>query len=125
MLGVGTPMGQMNVSMTDHLASFVRRKVKNGRYNNASEVVRDALRRMQQDEAREARLAKPASGHLIADLGEQQRDSIRQLVRARIESVERGEYTDYVGPDGLQKLTAGVKARGRRLLSRTRNSTGK
>jgi antitoxin ParD1/3/4 len=118
-------MGQMNVSMTDHLASFVRRKVKNGRYNNASEVVRDALRRMQQDEAREARLAKPASGHLIADLGEQQRDSIRQLVRARIESVERGEYTDYVGPDGLRKLVAGVKARGRRLVSRRRSSAGK
>jgi antitoxin ParD1/3/4 len=118
-------MGQMNVSMTDNLASFIRKKVKNGRYNNASEVVRDALRRMQQDEVGEARLANPAAGHLIADLGEQQRESIRQLVRARIESVKRGEYTDYVGPDGLQKLTAGVKARGRRLLSRRRNSTAK
>jgi len=36
----------MNVSMTDHLASSVRKKVKSGRYNNASEVVRDAVRRM-------------------------------------------------------------------------------
>ena len=118
-------MGQMNVSMTDPLARFVRKKVKNGRYNNASEVVRDALRRMQQDEAREAHLAKPVTGHVIADLGEQQRESIRQIVRARIESVERGEYTDYAGPGGLQKLTAGVKARGRRLISRRRNSNGK
>jgi len=37
-------MDQMNVSMTDHLASYVRKKVKSGRYNNASEVVRDAVR---------------------------------------------------------------------------------
>ena len=125
MVGTGYPMGQMNVSMTDHLASFVRKKVKNGRYNNASEVVRDALRRMQQDEAREARLAKPATGNVIADLGEQQRELIRQLVRARVESVERGEYTDYVGADGLRKLMAGVKAQGRRLVSRNRNSAGK
>ena len=39
-------MAQMNVSMTDHLASYVRKKVKSGRYNNASEVVREALRLM-------------------------------------------------------------------------------
>jgi putative addiction module CopG family antidote len=36
-------MGQMNVSITDHLAGYVRKKVKSGRYNNASEVVREAL----------------------------------------------------------------------------------
>ena len=47
-------MDQMNVSMTDHLASYVRKKVKSGRYNNASEVVRKALRLM---EERERRLA--------------------------------------------------------------------
>jgi len=33
-------MDQMNVSMTDHLASYLRKKVKSGRYNNASEAVR-------------------------------------------------------------------------------------
>jgi len=33
-------MDQMNLSMTDHPASYVRKKVKSGRYNNASEVVR-------------------------------------------------------------------------------------
>ena len=39
-------MDQMNVSITDQLAGYVRKKVKSGRYNNASEVVREALRRM-------------------------------------------------------------------------------
>lgn len=45
--------------MTDHLASYVREKVKSGRYNNASELVRDAIRRMEEDEARETQLAQP------------------------------------------------------------------
>jgi putative addiction module CopG family antidote len=35
----------MNVSLTDELEKMVGEKVKSGLYNNASEVVRDALRR--------------------------------------------------------------------------------
>ncbi len=37
---------QMNVSMTPELYELVQRKVHSGLYGNASEVVRDALRRM-------------------------------------------------------------------------------
>lgn len=36
----------MNVSLTPRLEAFVREKVASGLYNNASEVVRDALRLM-------------------------------------------------------------------------------
>jgi antitoxin ParD1/3/4 len=35
----------MNVSLTDELEVVIEKKVKSGLYNNASEVVRDALRR--------------------------------------------------------------------------------
>ena len=35
----------MNVSLTGELESVIAEKVKSGLYNNASEVVRDALRR--------------------------------------------------------------------------------
>jgi putative addiction module CopG family antidote len=45
-------MDQMNVSITDQLAGYVRKKVKSGRYNNASEVVREALRRMENEDER-------------------------------------------------------------------------
>ena len=38
-------MTNMNVSLTKELERVVERKVKSGLYNNASEVVRDALRR--------------------------------------------------------------------------------
>jgi antitoxin ParD1/3/4 len=45
----------MNVSLTDELGEFVKSKVSSGRYTSASEVVREALRLMEQSE--EARLA--------------------------------------------------------------------
>ncbi len=35
----------MNVSLTEELEVVIQQKVKSGLYNNASEVVRDALRR--------------------------------------------------------------------------------
>ena len=61
-------MDQMNVSITDRLAGYVRKKVKSGRYNNASEVVRDALRRMEDEDTRAVRLASPSAEDIVSDL---------------------------------------------------------
>ena len=44
----------MNVSLTDDLASFIKAKVSGGRYASSSEVVREALRLMETVEQREA-----------------------------------------------------------------------
>jgi antitoxin ParD1/3/4 len=41
----------MNVSLTDELADFVKSKVVSGRYASSSEVVREALRLMEQQDA--------------------------------------------------------------------------
>ena len=47
----------MNVSLTPELDKFVTTKVASGRYTSASEVVREALRLLEeQDKTREARL---------------------------------------------------------------------
>jgi antitoxin ParD1/3/4 len=47
-----------NVNLTDELDLFVLRKVDSGRYENASEVVRDALRTLERQEQQyEAKLA--------------------------------------------------------------------
>jgi antitoxin ParD1/3/4 len=110
-------MDQMNVSITDRLADYVRKKVKSGRYNNASEVVREALRRMEDEDSRSVRLAKPSAEDILADLNQQQLDGIRQRVRAGIEAIDTGEYTEYEGREGLKKLADGVKARGRKRLA--------
>jgi antitoxin ParD1/3/4 len=111
-------MDQMNVSITDRLAGYVRKKVKSGLYNNASEVVREALRRMEDDEARAVRLASPTVEDVVSDLTQDQLEGIRQRVRASIVSIERGEYVEYQGREGLKKLADGIKASGRRLLDK-------
>jgi antitoxin ParD1/3/4 len=115
-------MDQMNVSITDQLAGYVRKKVKSGRYNNASEVVREALRRMEDDDERALRLAKPTAEDILTDLTEEQLDSIRRRVRDSIEGMEAGRFLEYEGREGLKRLADGVKARGRKLLARRASS---
>ena len=110
-------MDQMNVSMTDRLAGYVRKKVKSGRYNNASEVVREALRRMEEADERALRIAAPTVEDVLTDFTANQTEAIRRHVLEGIAEIERGEYTVYEGRAGLQKLSAGVKARGRQLLA--------
>ncbi len=44
----------MNVSLTPELESYVAGKVESGRYNSASEVVREALRLLEEVEATRA-----------------------------------------------------------------------
>ena len=111
-------MDQMNVSVTDRLAGYVRKKVKSGRYNNASEVVREALRRMEDEDDRTIRLARPTAEDLVSDLTGLQLEDIRQRVRASIDSIGAGEYTEYEGRAGLRMLADEVKARGRRRFAR-------
>lgn len=49
----------MNVSLTPELEQFVSTKVESGRYNSASEVVREALRLLEEHDAvRAAQLAQ-------------------------------------------------------------------
>jgi antitoxin ParD1/3/4 len=51
-------MPTRNVNLTDELDSFVLAKIESGRYENASEVVRAALRTLEREERQfEAKLA--------------------------------------------------------------------
>ncbi len=51
-------MPTRNVNLTEELDRFVVKKVKSGRYENASEVVRAALRTLEREEQQyEAKLA--------------------------------------------------------------------
>jgi antitoxin ParD1/3/4 len=109
-------MDQMNVSITDHLAAYVRARVKSGRYNNASEVVRDALRRMEAEEQRALRVGAPTVEDVLCDFTAIESERLRRRVLESVAEIERGEYTAYEGRDGIHQLFEGVKARGRKLL---------
>lgn len=68
----------MNVSLTPELEQFVKNKVEKGRYNSASEVVREALRML--EDAEKARAAQLAEFHANVD--------------RRLASLDRGESVD-------------------------------
>jgi antitoxin ParD1/3/4 len=79
----------MNVSLTPKLENFIRSKVKTGGYNNASEVIREALRVLQAREA-ERKIQIGALKRLIRE-GEESGDpilwdpeSIKAKARARV-----------------------------------------
>ncbi len=68
----------MNVSLTVELEEFVSTKVSSGRYTSASEVVREALRLLEeQDRLRLSRLAE-----------------FDRVLGQRLESLDRGERTE-------------------------------
>jgi antitoxin ParD1/3/4 len=110
-------MDQMNISITDELAGYVRKKVKTGRYNNASEVVREALRRMEDADQRALRLAKPTADDILADLTEVQLEGIRRRVREGLDDIKAGRFTEYEGREGLKKLAEEVKVAGRKRMA--------
>ena len=65
----------MNVSLTPHLEELVNQRVRSGRYNSASEVVRETLRLLEeQDRLREIRL-----------------ESLRKEIQTGIDQADRGE----------------------------------
>jgi antitoxin ParD1/3/4 len=83
----------MNVNLTPELEKLVHKKVKTGRYNSASEVVREALRLMEaQDSVRSAQL-----------------EELRRRINDGLESLNRGEGVD--GERFMAKLISNVDAK--------------
>src|ERR1700688_4266910 len=73
----------MNVSLTPDLEQFVSAKVQSGRYNSASEVVREALRLLEEhDQARAAQLAE-FNGEIVRRLADLDRGKTVDPIEAR------------------------------------------
>jgi antitoxin ParD1/3/4 len=80
-----------NINLTPKLDSFVKARIRNGQYANASEVVRAGLRALEADERedearlealRSALIAGEESGFVEGDALEQVRASLRDLPKA-------------------------------------------
>ena len=84
----------MHISLTEELETRVKAKVESGLYNNASEVIREALRFMETHEewVYEIKLAK-----------------LRDQLQASIDQIERGEYTAIKSKDELAALFNSIK----------------
>ena len=93
----------MNVSLTPRLEALVKHKVGSGLYGSSSEVIREALRLM---EERDRRLV-----------------SLRSDIAVGIEQIEQGEYADYE-LDSVGDLFDEVKAEGADRLEAARGDAG-
>ena len=87
----------MNVSLTPQLEKLVQKKVASGMYNSASEVVREALRLLQQhDRLRDLRLKE-----------------LRKEIQSGERQLDRGQYESF-DENRLADLFDGVRAAGRK-----------
>ena len=78
-------MPTRNVVLTERQARLVEELVRSGRYQNASEVLREGLRLIEQREAEDA-----------ARL-----EALRDAATAGLAALERGAYTEFGEPDAL------------------------
>jgi antitoxin ParD1/3/4 len=78
-------MPRRNVNLTDELDHFVLQKVESGRYENASEVVRAALRTLDREEQRhEAKLATLRTAIDEGDASGIAEDNVFERVREKL-----------------------------------------
>ncbi len=90
----------MNVNLTPELEALVQRKVASGLYNNQSEVVREALRLLaEQDRLREAHTAK-----------------LRGVLAEGLAQADRGELVD--GPKSVAEVRKNLRRRKARRSGR-------
>ncbi len=86
----------MNVSLTPELEQFIDRKVKSGRYNTASEVVRESLRLLERED----------------DLREMKKEELLREVMKGVEQIRNGEYIE-VTSENLAEFAKDIGRRGR------------
>ena len=93
----------MNISLTKELEKLVTTKVASGRYHSASEVIREGLRLLEnQDIVRQARL-----------------EQLRRDVQIGIDQLDLGQGTTY-DDQSLSQLFEDLKAEGRERLAKLR-----
>lgn len=70
-------MPQRNVNLTEHLDQFIDAAIESGRFSNASEIVREGLRLLEQrDREDQARI-----------------EWLRSAAKEGFDAMERGDYT--------------------------------
>lgn len=98
-------MPTRNVNLTSHLDRFVERRVRSGRFSNASEVVREGLRLLEQREQEDqAKLAwlRTAARDAFAEI-----DRGEGIEFASIDHFDN--YIDRLGDEVSAELAASVK----------------
>lgn len=88
-------MPTRNVVLTEHQTSFVERLVSSGRYQNASEVLREGLRLVERHEAE----------------GMARLEALRTAVRVGIDDIEAGRFEVFESAPALKKRLQAIAAK--------------
>ncbi len=98
----------MNISLPPALEKFIQDKIGSGCYSTASEVVRDGLRMLQEQDR----------------LAQMRLNELRREVQMGIDAIERGEYKTY-NREELRELFGQIKRDGRKRLAREKRTARK
>jgi len=81
-------MATMNVSLPDAMKQWVEAQSADGRYSNASDYVRDLIRRDRERREKVARMQSLVSEAFESGTGDRSMDAIRAAARARLNNPE-------------------------------------
>ncbi|ULR43972.1 type II toxin-antitoxin system ParD family antitoxin [Rhizobium sp. K102] len=79
-------MATMNVSLPDPMKDWVEAQTKTGRYANASDYVRDLIRKDQERNDKIAAMQRYVDEGLKSGVGSRSKDELFEAARARLES---------------------------------------
>lgn len=86
-------MPTRNINLTQHLDEFVERQVTSGRYSNASEIVRESLRLLEeQEQERKAKLK-----------------ALRQAAKQGFDEIDQGQGIVLKGKRAIQEFIAEIE----------------
>jgi antitoxin ParD1/3/4 len=87
-------MPTRNISLTEHFDHFVEHQVSSGRYSNASEIVREALRLLEeQEQEREAKL-----------------QALRQAAKQGFDEIDQGQGIVLKGNKEISRFIKEIEA---------------
>jgi len=87
-------MPTRNINLTEHFDHFVERQVSSGRYGNASEIVREGLRLLEErEQEREAKLK-----------------AMRQAAKQGFAEIDQGKGIVLKGKKALSRLITEIEA---------------
>jgi antitoxin ParD1/3/4 len=91
-----------NINLTDHLDHFVERQVASGRYSNASEIVREGLRLLEeQEQERQAKL-----------------EALRQAAKQGFDEIDQGKGIVLRGKKSIHQFIADIETEVRTKAAR-------
>ncbi|MDF1778780.1 MAG: type II toxin-antitoxin system ParD family antitoxin [Rhizobiaceae bacterium] len=82
-------MATMNVSLPDPMKDWVEAQAKTGRYSNASDYVRDLIRKDQERNDKIAAMQRFVDEGLENGIGERSKDALFAEAQARVDATHR------------------------------------